>query len=76
MLTYCKVEFIQLFFWLYSVPDLLVSQHLEILYLGGNHVRVMCEEKLKSVQLSRASRLDLVTGKLPKLAHMCSIQRS
>ena len=25
-----------------------------------------CEEKLKSVQLSRASRLDLVAGKSPK----------
>ena len=39
----CKVEFIQLFCWLYSVPNLLVIQHLEILYLGGNYVRVTCE---------------------------------
>ena len=40
---YCKVEFIQSFCWLYSVPNLLVIQHLETLYLGGNHVRVVCE---------------------------------
>ena len=39
----CKVEFIQLFYWFYFVPNLLVIQHLETLYLGGNHVRVMCE---------------------------------
>ena len=39
----CKVEFIQSFCWLYSGPNLLVIQHLETLYLGGNHVRVVCE---------------------------------
>ena len=39
----CKVEFIQSFFWFYSVPNLLVIQHLETLYLGGNHVRIVCE---------------------------------
>ena len=48
------------------MPNLLVIQHLETLYLGGNHVRIVyereCEEKLKSVQLSRASQLDLVIG--------------
>ena len=38
-----KVEFIQSFCWFYSVPNLLVIQHLETLYLGGNHVRVVCE---------------------------------
>ena len=38
-----KIEFIQSFFWLYSVPNLLVIQHLETLYLGENHVRVVCE---------------------------------
>ena len=41
--TTCKVEFIQLFCWLYFVPNLLVIQHLETQYLGGNHVRVVCE---------------------------------
>ena len=39
----CKVEYIQLFCWLYSVPNLLVIQHLETLYLGGIHVKVVCE---------------------------------
>ena len=37
------VEFIQSFCWLYSMPNLLVIQHLETLYLGGNRVRVVCE---------------------------------
>ena len=41
---FCKVEFIQSFCWLYSVLNLLVIQHLENLYLGGNHVRVVCEK--------------------------------
>ena len=39
----CKVEFIQSFCWFYSMPNLIVIQHLEILYLGGNHVRVVYE---------------------------------
>ena len=39
----CKVEFNQPFCWLYSVPILLVIQHLETLYLGGVYVRVVCE---------------------------------
>ena len=39
----CKVEFNQPFCWLYSVLNLLVIQHLETLYLGENHVRVVCE---------------------------------
>ena len=39
----CKVEFNQPFCWLYSMPNLLVIQHLETLYLGGNYVKVMCE---------------------------------
>ena len=39
----CKVEFNQPFYWLYSVPILLVIQHLETLYLGRIHVRIMCE---------------------------------
>ena len=41
--TLTQVEFIQSFCWLYSVPNLLVIQHLETLYLGRNHVRVVCE---------------------------------
>ena len=39
----CKVEFIQSFCWLYSMPNFLVIQHLETLYLGGNYVSVVCE---------------------------------
>ena len=39
----CKVEFNQPFYWLYSVSNLLVIQHLETLYLGGNHVRIVYE---------------------------------
>ena len=31
----CKVEFNQPSYWLYSVPNLLVFQHLVTLYLGG-----------------------------------------
>ena len=29
--------------WLYFVPNLLVIQHVETLYLGGNNVKVVCE---------------------------------
>ena len=39
----CKVEFNQSFCWLYSVTNLLVIQQLVTLYLGRNHVRVVCE---------------------------------
>ena len=38
----CKVKFIQSFVGLF-LPNLLVIQYLETLYLGGNHVRVVCE---------------------------------
>ena len=41
--VYCKVEFIQPSNWLYSVPNLLVIQHLITLYLGGIVVRVVNE---------------------------------
>ena len=64
-----KVEFIQSFCLFYSVSNLLVIQHLETLYLGRNHVRVVYEKvwrKLKSVQSRRALQLDLATSKLPK----------
>ena len=39
----CKVKFNQPFYWLYSVPNLLVFQHLVTLYLGGFVVRVVSE---------------------------------
>ena len=59
----CKVEFNQPFCWLYSVPNLLIFQHLVTLYLGGFVVRVVNEIEcwmLKSVQENRVSQLDLV----------------
>ena len=58
----CKVEFNQPSYWLYSVPNLLVLQHLVTLYLGGFVVRIVSEiecRMLKSVQENRVSRLDL-----------------
>ena len=58
----CKVKFNQPFYWLYSVPNLLVFQHLVTLYLGGFDVRVVSEIQwslLKSVQENRDSRLGL-----------------
>ena len=39
----CKVEFNQPFCWLYFMPNLLVIQNLETPYLGGIHVRAVCE---------------------------------
>ena len=39
----CKVQFNQPSCWLYSVPNLLVFQHLVTLYLGGIVVRVVSE---------------------------------
>ena len=39
----CKVEFNQLSCWLYSVPNLLIFQHLVTMYLGGIVVRVVSE---------------------------------
>ena len=39
----CKVEFNQSFCWLYSVPNLLVIQHLVTLYLSKIDVRIVSE---------------------------------
>ena len=41
----CKVKFIQPSNWLYSMPNLLVIQHLVTLYLGGFDVRVVSERE-------------------------------
>ena len=41
--SHCKVEFFQSSNWLYSVPNLLIIQHLVTLYLGGFDVRVVSE---------------------------------
>ena len=43
------------------MPNLLVIQHLETLYLGGNHVRVECERVCKKVQ-ECALKKSLTTG--------------
>ena len=40
---FCKDEFIQPFVGFYSMSNLLVIQQLDTLYLGENHVRVVCE---------------------------------
>ena len=37
----CKVEFIQSLFGFIPCQILPIIQHLETLYLGGNHVRVV-----------------------------------
>ena len=80
---YCKVEFNRLSYWLYSMPNLLVFQHLEILYLVENHVRVVCERMWRKAQdcalskgLVSGSRSLLVACKSPKDAHEWSVQRS
>ena len=63
--------------WLYSMPNLLVIQHVEIMYLGGNNVRVVCERMWRnsscmlSKGVSRLTRDWLTTGKSP---HVWSIQ--
>ena len=59
-----KVEFNQPFCWFYFVPNLLVIQHLETLYLCGNHVRVVYERVWRKTQkcaFCRDSRLDLAS---------------
>ena len=59
--------------------NLLVIQYLETLYLGGIHIRVVCERVWRKAQkcaLSRASWLDLAVGKSPKEAHVWSMQGS
>ena len=59
--------------------NFLVIQHLETLYLRGNHVRVVCERVWKKAQectLNKASQLDLVTCKLPNEAYVWSMHRS
>ena len=69
--------------WLYSVTTLLVIQHLEILYLGGNHVRVVCERVWGNAQdsavkqrLAVRTRGGLAACKPPKVAHVQSMQGS
>ena len=65
------------------MTNLLVIQHLETLYLGGNHVRVVCERVRRNAQncavkqgLAAGSRGRLAAYKPPKVAHVQSVQGS
>ena len=57
------------------MPNFLVIQHLETLYLGGNHVKVMCERVWRKAQ-ECALKKSLTTSESPKVAHMWSMQES
>ena len=62
--------------WLYSVPNFLVIQNVETLYLGGNNVRVVCERVWRNsswVHLRGVSQLDLATDS--RLASRQSVTR-
>ena len=83
MMKTCKVEFNQPSCWFYFMPNLLVIQHLETLYLGGNHVRVVCERVWRKFQdyapnkgLETGSHGLLAACKSPKDAHEWSMQKS
>ena len=63
------------------MPNLLIIQHLETLYLGGNNVRVMCERVWRFDQecATRSdSWLELTTGSwvvtCQNVEHLWSIQ--
>ena len=63
--------------WFYSMTNLLVIQHLETLYLSGNHVRVVCERVWRNTQdcavkqeLAAGSRGWLAAASRQKL-HTC-----
>ena len=69
----CKVEFNQPSCWLYSVPNLLVFLQLVTLYLGGNHVKVVCERVLRIAQMC-AKKLGLAGSsqlQAAKLMYTC-----
>ena len=52
---FCKIEFNQPSCWIYSVPNLLVFQQLVTLYLGENHVRIVCERVKKCLSLCKVA---------------------
>jgi len=57
--------------WLYFVPNLLVIQQLDTLYLGGGHVRVVCEKMWRiqvCVQSKAFLRLELASDLRLELA--------
>ena len=68
-------------YWLYSVPNLLVIQYLETLFLGGNNVRVVCERVWRFDQecaIRTDSQLELATDSewwLAKMKHTCEACR-
>ena len=67
----CKVEFNQPSSWLYSVPNLLVFQHLVTLYLGGLVVRVVSD---MSEVCSRVCKKTETRGCMPSnAAHVPSM---
>ena len=75
---FCKVEFNQPFYRLYSVPNLFVFQHLVTLYLGGFVVRVVSEIEFCSRVCKKTETrglLSLVTRgfKPPDAAHVPSM---
>ena len=77
----CKVEFYQPSCWFYSVPNLLVFSQVVTLYLGGNHVRVVCKRMWRKAYVHSARPHDWISrlvaaGKSPKEAHVWSMQRS
>ena len=57
--------------WLYSVTNLLVIQHLETLYLGENHIRVVCERVWRNAQDS-AMKQRLAAWSRGTLAKSCT----
>ena len=78
----CKVEFNEPSCWFYSMPNLLVFWKLVTLYLGGNHVRVVCERVWRNAQdcakkqgLITGSRRWLATCKPPEVAHVPSMPK-
>ena len=62
--------------WLYSMSNLFVIQHLETLYLGGNNVRVECEEidqVCKEEEIGDWTCDWLMSGDLPNASHVWSM---
>ena len=72
--VFCKVEINQPSCWLYSVPNLLVILQLVTLYLGENHVRLVCERVWRNAQVC-AKQQGLAGGKPLDDAYEWSMQR-
>ena len=61
--------------WLYSIPNLLIIQHLETLYLGGNNVRAVCDKVWRIDQVCAIKRF-LATGTCDRLTSSDSLESS